>query len=99
MKIAGMADLHGHLNHTSPPDTDVLAIVGDIVPLMSSAEDWKQWQELQWVERKFVRWLRRQLASIRCFYRWLARESRRWVRVDDSISVAHTDPSHPASGG
>lgn len=59
MRIASVADLHGHLSHTIP-ECDILAICGDIVPLYSSAENWKHWQEYDWMKRKFVRWLNRQ---------------------------------------
>lgn len=62
MRIAGVSDQHGFLSH-STPEADVLAIVGDIMPLLSSAENWKQWQELKWVETKYVRWLKRQPAT------------------------------------
>lgn len=62
LTIAGMADLHGHLSHSCPV-VDVLAIVGDFVPLYSSAENWKEFQELEWVKRKFIKWLGRQTAT------------------------------------
>lgn len=62
MLIAGVSDQHGDLSHNVPV-CDVLAIVGDFVPLYSSAEDWKQWQELRWAEKKYVRWLKKQPAK------------------------------------
>jgi len=62
MRVAGVSDQHGFLSH-STPEADVLAIVGDIMPLLSSAENWKQWQELRWVEAKYVKWLKRQPAT------------------------------------
>lgn len=68
MKIASMSDLHGSLSHVAP-ECDVLALVGDLVPLYSSAEDWKQWRELHWVEHKLTRWLKRQPFE-RCLISW-----------------------------
>lgn len=59
MILAGVSDQHGKLSITAPK-CDVLAVVGDIVPLLSSAENWKQFQELHWLETKYVRWIRRQ---------------------------------------
>jgi Icc-related predicted phosphoesterase len=61
MRIAGMADQHGALS-SNAPECDVLAIVGDFMPLLSTAENWKQWQEYDWAKTKYVRWLRRQPA-------------------------------------
>lgn len=68
MRIAAVSDQHGDLSH-SIPECDVLCIVGDIMPLYSSAEDWKQWQELSWVETKFVKWLKRQPFK-QCLISW-----------------------------
>lgn len=59
MKIAAVSDQHGMLSH-SIPECDVFATVGDVMPLYSSAEDWKHWKELEWVKTKYVRWLKRQ---------------------------------------
>lgn len=67
MLIAGAADLHGKLN-VSYPEAAVGLIAGDLMPLMSSAEDWKQWQELDWLERKASRWLKRQVARTDAFF-------------------------------
>lgn len=61
MRIVGMSDQHGALSSNSP-ECDVLAIVGDFMPLLSTAENWKQWQEYDWAKTKYVRWLRRQPA-------------------------------------
>jgi len=58
-RIVAIADLHGHLGF-SLPDGDVLCIVGDIVPLYSSAEDQKPEQEMRWFDTKFRMWLRRE---------------------------------------
>ncbi len=68
MKIAAVSDIHGFLSHMIP-ECNVLCIAGDIVPLLSSAENWKQWQELDWIERKFLRWLKRQPFE-RCLISW-----------------------------
>jgi len=66
--IAGISDQHGKLSHTTP-ECDVLCIVGDIVPLLSTAEDWKQWQELAWLETKYLRWLSKQRFT-HCLVGW-----------------------------
>lgn len=62
MIIAGVSDLHGKLTH-SIPECDVLAIVGDITPLWSSAEQWQSQRELDWAKTKFIRWVKRQPAK------------------------------------
>ena len=59
LQIAAASDLHGELG-IQFPECDIGILNGDIVPLMSSAEDWHQWQELNWVERKLLRWMKRQ---------------------------------------
>lgn len=61
-RIVAIADLHGHLGF-GLPDGDVLCIVGDIVPLYSSAEDQKPAQEMNWFDTKFRRWLRREASN------------------------------------
>lgn len=58
MLIAAGADFHGNIGFEYP-ECDVAAIVGDLMPLYSSAENWQQHRELHWLETKGMRWLRR----------------------------------------
>lgn len=96
MLIAGMSDLHGKLSH-SVPECDVLAIVGDIVPLYSSAENWQSQREFDWAEKVLLRWLRRQRArriivvpGNHDIFMWdpMTRvEARRMLESDDRVMV------------
>lgn len=67
VKIAGASDLHGKLG-ISFPKCDIIALVGDLVPLYSTAENWKHWQEYDWLKRKFIRFLRRIIKQSGCKY-------------------------------
>lgn len=67
MIVSGAADLHGHLGFQFP-ESGIGLIAGDFVPLYSSAENWKQWQELHWIEHKFVKWLKRQVDRCDAFF-------------------------------
>lgn len=62
MRIAACSDLHGALN-ANAPECDVFAVVGDFMPLLSTAENWKSWQEFDWLKRKGMKWLLRQPAK------------------------------------
>jgi Icc-related predicted phosphoesterase len=59
MIIAGASDFHGKLAHTMP-ECDVLCLVGDLVPLWSTAEEWQSGRELMWVKRKLRKYIARQ---------------------------------------
>ncbi len=52
--IAAASDMHGQLGFQWP-ECDVGIINGDLVPLYSSAEEWKQYMELDWLKRKALK--------------------------------------------
>jgi len=60
--ITAVSDQHGSLNQCLSGG-DILCILGDTVPLLSSAEDQKPRQEMDWYDTKYRRWLKREGAK------------------------------------